>query len=198
LFDILPLEDFKAGICPMNQMDRHAGLVELAADLQEISGDRIYVIPKMIVDLDTKEGRDKMKEFYEETVEAGYEGIMVKDVGAPYKCKRRTAWLKWKPVFEIDLEIVGVEEGKPGKRRDGKLGALICEGKEDGKFIRVNVGGGYSDKQLDDFWKNQDDLIGEIVEIEYDAITKSEDGDHYSLRFPRFKRFRSIDGDGKI
>jgi len=179
-------------------MDRHAGLVELAADLQEISGDRIYVIPKLIVDLDTEEGRDRMSEFYQETVAAGYEGIMVKDVAAPYECKRTTTWLKWKPVFEIDLKIVGVEEGKSEKRWAGKLGALICEGEEDGKFIRVNVGGGYSDEQRDDFWKNQNDLIGEIVEIKYDSITKSEDGDHYSLRFPRFKRFRSIDGEGKI
>ena len=94
LFDILPLADFEAGICPMTQMDRHDGLVELAADLQQISGGRIYVIPKLIVDLDTEEGRDRMKEFYEETVAAGYEGIMVKDVNAPYECKRTIAWLK--------------------------------------------------------------------------------------------------------
>ena len=94
LFDILPLADFEAGGCPMGQMDRHDGLVELAADLQEISSGRIYVIPKLIVDLDTEEGRDKMNEFYQETVAAGYEGIMVKDVNAPYECKRTTHWLK--------------------------------------------------------------------------------------------------------
>ena len=78
----------------MGQMDRHDGLVELAADLQQISGGRIYVIPKLIVDLDTEEGRDKMNEFYQETVSAGYEGIMVKDINAPYECKRTSAWLK--------------------------------------------------------------------------------------------------------
>lgn len=198
LFDILPLADFEAGGCPMSQMDRHDGLVELAADLQEISGDRIYVIPKLIVDLDTEEGRDRMSEFYQETVAAGYEGIMVKDVDAPYECKRRTHWLKWKPVFEIDLKIIAVYEGEPGKRREGKLGGLTCEGYEDGKHIIVNVGGGYNDEMIVDFWDNQNKVIGEIVEIEYDAITKSKDGDHYSLRFPRFKRFRSIDGEGKI
>lgn len=198
LFDMLTLEDFEKGGTKMPLMDRHNGLVELQPALQEISGDRIYVIPKLMVDLDTDEGREKMQEFYQETVEAGYEGIMVKKVDAPYRCKRSTDWMKWKPVNSVDLEIVDAEEGKAGKRREGKLGAFICEGVEDGKKIRVNVGSGFNDDQLDEFWQNRATLMGEIIEIEYDAITKSEDGEFYALRFPRFKRFRSIDGGGKI
>ncbi|KKM61658.1 hypothetical protein LCGC14_1529490 [marine sediment metagenome] len=51
---------------------------------------------------------------------------------------------------------------------------------------------------LETYYKGRKKLIGEIVEIEYGAMTKPEDGDHYSLRFPEFKRFRSIDGGGKI
>ena len=62
----------------------------------------------------------------------------------------------------------------------------------------MNVGSGFNDDQLDEFWQNRATLMGEIIEIEYDAITKSEDGEFYALRFPRFKRFRSIDGGGKI
>ena len=136
--------------------------------------------------------------FYAETVDAGYEGIMVKDRDAPYECKRTATWLKWKPVNSVDLRIVAAVEGEAGKRREGKLGAFVCEGIEDGKHIKVNVGSGYNDDQLDDFWQNQTSLLGEIVEIEYDAITKSEDGAYWSLRFPRFKCFRSIDQGEKM
>lgn len=198
LFDMLALEDFEKGGTKMTLMERHEGLVELQPVLQQISNDRIYVIPKLLVDLDTKEGHEKMEEFYDETVAAGYEGIMVKNTEAPYECKRSRHWLKWKPINSIDLIIVDAEEGKVGKKREGKLGAFVCEGIEDGKKIRVHVGSGYSDEQLDSFWQNRLNLMGEMVEVEYDTITKPEDADHYSLRFPRFKRFRSVDKDGKI
>lgn len=201
LFDVLSLVDFEAGKSNTPQMDRQQVLADLAPVLREISDGKVYVIPKLLVDLDTKEGKEKMNEFYQETLDAGYEGIMVKDVNAPYECKRTRHWLKWKPVDSVDLEVVDFEEGTG--RNNGRLGALICEGTENGEFVRVNVGGGYSDSQRDEFWSNRQTLIGEIIEIEFDPdnetrFTKSKEGEHWSLRFPRFKRFRSVNNGGKI
>lgn len=198
LFDILTLVEFEAGVSNVKQMDRHALLQTVQDNVLVSMNTHIYVIPKKVVDLDTPAGRAEMQAFYEETVAAGYEGIMVKDVDAPYECKRTSTWLKWKPVNSVDLRIVATIEGEAGKRREGKLGAFTCEGTEDGKHIKVNVGSGYNDEQLDDFWKNRESLIGEIVEIEFDSITKSEDGAYWSLRFPRFKCFRSIDQGEKM
>ena len=37
---------------------------------------------------------------------------------------------------------------------------------------------------------NQSELIGQTVEILADAVTQSQDSETYSLRFPRFLRFR--------
>ena len=51
--------------------------------------------------------------------------------------------LKAKPFIEVSLTVVGVEGGTG--RNEGKLGALICEGEDDGKFIKTNVGSGLSD-----------------------------------------------------
>ena len=198
LFDILTLTEFEAGGSKVKLTDRHLMLEFLASQMQDISDLSVYVIPKKIVNLDTEDGREAMQTFYEETVAAGYEGIMVKDVDAPYECKRTSTWLKWKPFFSADLRIIAAIEGEAGKRREGKLGAFTCEGIEDNKHIKVNVGSGYNDEQLDDFWKNREALIGEIVEIEFDSITKSEDGAYWSLRFPRFKCFRSIDQGEKM
>ena len=98
--------------------------------------------------------------------------------------------LKAKPFIEVSLKIVDTEEGTG--RNVGKLGALICEGKDDGKFIKVNVGSGLSDDQRDSFWAVKDTLIGEIAEVRADAITQNQDSDDYSLRFPRFKTFRGF------
>jgi DNA ligase-1 len=130
-------------------------------------------------------------------VNAGFEGIMIKDPDAKYECKRSTSWLKQKPFIEVSLAIVAIEEGTG--RNQGKLGALVCEGIDDGKTIRVNVGSGFSDSQRNEFWQGKDTLTGQVVEIRADATTRSQDSeDIYSLRFPRFLRFRGFSKGEKI
>jgi DNA ligase-1 len=90
-----------------------------------------------------------------------------------------------------------VEEGTG--RNLGKLGALICEGEDDGKRIVVNVGSGLTDKQRAEFWEAKDTLIGQVVEVRADAATQSQDSDQvWSLRFPRFLRFRGFTRGEKI
>jgi DNA ligase-1 len=120
---------------------------------------------------------------------------MIKDPDAVYECKRTTAWLKLKPFIEVSLAVVDLEEGTG--RNEGRLGAIICEGEDDGRSIRVNVGSGFSDSDRDSFWKASDRLHGQVVEVRADAVTQNQDGT-YSLRFPRFLRFRGFAAGEKI
>jgi DNA ligase-1 len=120
---------------------------------------------------------------------------MIKDSHSSYECKRSHAWLKLKPFIDVSLEVINVEEGTG--RNQGRLGALVCSGSDDGKFITVNVGSGFSDSDRDNFWVNRSNIIGQIVEIRADAITLNQDGT-YSLRFPRFLRFRGFEAGEKI
>jgi DNA ligase-1 len=93
--------------------------------------------------------------------------------------------------------VVGIEEGTG--RNLGKLGALICEGEDDGKKIMVNVGSGFTDDQRADYWTGKEAMVGQIVEVRADAATISQDSaDTYSLRFPRFLRFRGFAKGEKI
>jgi DNA ligase-1 len=147
------------------------------------------------VDLDGAEGHDIMRRFAEASVEQGYEGIMIKNLDAPYICKRSDSWMKWKPTITVDLTIVGFEEGTG--RNVGRLGAIIYEGIDNERNIRVNVGTGYSDKDRDEFWTARDRLLGVIGEVEADAVTQNQDGS-YSLRFPRHKRFRGFEPGEKL
>jgi DNA ligase-1 len=128
-------------------------------------------------------------------VTAGFEGIMIKDMNAPYECKRSSFWLKWKPTISVDLQIVGFEQGTG--RNKTRLGAIICEGDDNGRSIRVNVGSGFTDNDRNEFWAVRDTLIGHLVEIQADAVTQNQDGT-YSLRFPRFLRFRDFEIGEKI
>jgi DNA ligase-1 len=147
------------------------------------------------VDLDTAEGHDVMNRYAQDAVKNGFEGIMIKDLSAPYECKRSSFWMKWKPTITVDLTIVGFEEGTG--RNEGRLGAIIYEGVDNERNIRVNVGTGYSDSDRDEFWALRDRLLGVIGEIQADAVTQNQDGS-FSLRFPRHVRFRGFEPGEKL
>ena len=193
LFDILPLKEFQAGKSKLGCADRHKQLVELGKTLKEDSS--MFVLEKIEVDLDNKGGQKVYADLNKKAVAEGYEGIMIKDIDAPYESKRSHHMLKAKPFIEVSLEVVKTEEGTG--RNVGKLGALVCQGTDDGKDILVNVGSGLSDVQRETFWETKDRLIGMIAEVRADAVTQNQDGS-YSLRFPRFKTFRGFEQGEKI
>ena len=191
-FDVLPLSEFQKGKSVMGQKRRSALLRTMKPVLDKVGG--IDIIPQLEVDLDTAVGEMQFKQYNKDAIDAGFEGIMIKDIDAPYVCKRHVAWLKQKPFIEVSLTIVGIEPGT-GKN-EGKMGAAICEGEEDGKFIRVNVGSGWTDDQRAEI---DDKVIGQVLEVRADAITRSQDSeDVYSLRFPRALRFRGFTAGEKL
>jgi DNA ligase-1 len=198
LFDILPLEDFHKGKCAMSQTVRHKLLVGQMANFQELTGERVYVVPKRIVDLDVPAGYNEYLEFNKEAIEAGFEGIMLKDPEAPYECKRATHWLKQKPFIEVTLEIVGFNPGEPDTKYSNTLGALVCHGfSDDGREIDVKVSG-IDDAMRDELWTNREKYMGFLVEVRADALTKERNSETWSLRFPRFKGLRGTEPGEKI
>ena len=195
LFDVLPLSEFQKGESIMGQKRRSNLLRSMKATLDKVGS--IDIIPQIEVDLGSYVGEIQFKQYNKDAIEAGYEGIMIKDVDAVYECKRSASWLKMKPFIEVSLTVTAVEEGT-GKNV-GRLGALICEGEDDGKKIQVNVGSGLTDDQRAEFWSDQQALLGQIVEIRADAATRNQDSeDVWSLRFPRFLRFRGFKAGEKI
>jgi len=192
LFDVMPLAEFQAGGSPRAQRERSAWLAEWYEQVKD-HVPNIRIVGQELVDLDTPQGQARFKMINTQAVAGGYEGIMIKDPAATYECKRSVAWLKLKPFIEVSLTVVETEEGTG--RNLGKMGALVCEGVDDGRTIRVNVGSGFTDQQRDDFWRHRAD--GHIVEVRADAVTQNQDGS-YSLRFPRFLRFRGFEPGEKI
>lgn len=185
VFDILPLASFREGHWNA-QLEKR---IKILDDMRSVidTMDSVELLPHIMVDLDTAAGRDQLERYAQDNVKAGFEGIMIKELQAPYICKRSTDWMKWKPVITVDLEVIGVEEGTG--RNEGRLGALVCAGVDDGKEITVNVGSGFSDTDRDTYWRDSQFIIGRTAEVMCDVITQNQDGT-YSLRFPRFVRFR--------
>ena len=113
-------------------------------------------------------------------VEAGWEGVITRDLAAPYKCGRSTAreafMGKLKQFKDAEFRIVGWEErmhngneatvsetgrtkrstAKAGKTGRGDLGAFILETDEGHKF---GCGTGFTDDQRRAFWLIKEELV---------------------------------------
>ena len=197
IFEYLSLEDFSQKYSVVLLKDKRDFLLQLP----ESKHVRFDVILKGKICF-----KDEITALYEDFLLQGYEGAMIKNLFGTYEFKRSKFWLKRKPAREIDLEIVGVEEGS-GKYK-GSLGALIASleiveveegsGKNKdslGALIasrsgeQVKVGIGFSDEQRVQLWKERDQLPGRQVEIKYQEMTQNSRGTR-SLRFPVFVRLR--------
>ena len=191
LFDCMPLEYFKEGNCDATLAQRKNWLE--GYDF----GPNVSLVEYVKMDLGDEDGQKQFADYNKMCIDRGFEGIMVKPIKGIYECKRSSLWLKVKPFIEVSLKVIDTEEGTG--RNAGKLGALIVEGKDMDKFIKTNVGSGLTDADRETFWKAKDKLIGQIVEIRADAITQNQDTKHeWSLRFPRFLRFRGFEPGEKI
>ena len=192
LFDILPLKEFNEGKSKLSSIERKEELNKLSKSFENA----IKLVDYEVINFDEKDGQDKFASMNKEALEKGFEGLMIKPNDNYYECKRSHAWLKIKPFIEVTLKIIDIQEGT-GKH-SGKLGAFHVEGDDDGKFFSLSVGSGLTDEEREKFWASKNKLIGRLVEIRADAITQSIEGEHYSLRFPRFKNFRGFKKYEKI
>jgi len=196
LFDIVTLREFQAGTGEHRQIDRSFTLKAWYEHIKDHMPN-VTTVGCELVDLRDPVGAARFAEINNMAIKHGYEGIMIKDPEAKYETKRTVAWLKQKPFIEVSLKVVGLEEGT-GKNA-GRLGALICEGEDDGIQIRTNVGSGLTDALRDEIWADQASVVGQVVEVRADAKTRSQDSDAvWSLRFPRFMRFRGFEKGEKL
>jgi DNA polymerase beta len=67
-----------------------------------------------------------MKEFYQNIIDNGGEGIMMKHPSAPYDNGRSSYMLKFKPAFDREAVIIDYKMGDPDSKYNGMLGSFIC------------------------------------------------------------------------
>ena len=168
---------------------------------------REIVLTKKIV----TDNEEEAKKFYDESLKAGNEGVMLKNLNAEYKAGRYVNYMcKLKPILEpLDLVIVGAEYGT-GKRA-GMLSSFVLACRHGNKFLECGMMGtgikekageeGITFKELTNVLKPY--IIKEegrkvkikaeiVIEVGYEEIQKSptyESG--YALRFPKFLRLRN-------
>ena len=157
-------------------------------------------LAKQIISSDEKE----VDAFYKEALSKDQEGIMMKNLDAPYKPGSRVGYgIKIKPIKEtLDLAISGAEWGT-GKRSKW-LSSFTLACKKDDDYLDIGkMGTGLNEKEFAEVTEKLKPLITSedgkevrvkpiiLVEIGYEEIQKSPTyGSGYALRFPRLIRFR--------
>ena len=118
----------------------------------------------------------------------GLEGGVLKDFNNTFKNGTSNTQLKIKLKVDAEMRITGFTEGTPGTKREGKIGAIQFANDEG--TIKGQCSG-FSDAELEEFSKNKDSLIGKIISVEFNDITKAENSEYYALSHPRFIEIRN-------
>jgi len=190
VFDALPFEDWRDQKSHLDLEDR----LELAKELVSQVGDPavVQVQGRLVND------QEELLAAYLHDTDAGYEGIMVKDLAAPYLFKRSSNIRKMKPIMTHELVICGHYEGRRGSKREGLFGgfnAIASNG------VITRVGSGFTDKLKSEIQLNPESYLGKIIECECQPDPNTPDGltAEGKLRFPIFSRFRDErDVDKKV
>lgn len=180
MFDILPLAEFKNGKSKLTYEQRRKQLDSLKTSLEVTLSEYIDVLPALYQGNDAS----KIHEYLKMVVDQGQEGVMVNLNNGYYETKRTTSLLKVKEFHSAELECIGIEEGT-GKYK-GKLGRINVKFKDN----ICGVGSGFTDEQREYYWNNQNEIVGEIIEVQFFEESKDEKTNLPSLRFPVFKTVR--------
>lgn len=126
---------------------------------------------------------EEAQQRFEQLLGEGQEGIILKDLNAPWEDKRAKHQIKFKGELECDLMCVDWVEGT-GKNA-GRLGALVLES-SDGK-VKVSVGTGFTDADRDRISKK---VIGKVIAIKYNGRVVDQRTGVCSLFLPVFIEVR--------
>ncbi len=157
---------------------------------------------------------EEAQAFYQESLDAGNEGIMLKNIEASYEPGGRvSAWIKMKPIMdELDLVITRAEWGT-GKRSEWMTSFTLACRTEEGELLEIGkVGTGMKELDNEDpdavtfsqLTKLLEPLVQSregqevvvkpdvVLSIAYEEIQKSPSySSGYALRFPRVLALRS-------
>ncbi len=146
---------------------------------------------------------DELADFYRAILDQGHEGVVLKNLTAPYDAGRRgAAWVKVKPRHTLDLVVLAVEWGSD--RRRGWLSNIHLGARDRDGFVMLGkTFKGMTDEMLE--WQTRRFLELEthreghvvfvrpeqVVEIAFDGVQRSP---RYpgglALRFARVLRYR--------
>lgn len=119
----------------------------------------------VVVKTDQVDNLNDVSGFYEDYVNEGYEGQMLR-LDGEYENKRSKYLLKHKSFIDEEYTILGVEEGIGNKT--GMVGSFIFESKTGKRF---NSSPKFNWEECTEMWNNRENLIGKSATVKYFNLT---------------------------
>lgn len=118
----------------------------------------------------------------------GFEGAVLKDINNVFKDHTSPTQLKLKLEIDADVRIIGFSEGTPGTKREKTFGAIMYENDEGTVKGQCS---GFTDQQLEDFNSKRAELIGKVMTVQFNDLTRARNSETYALNHPRFIELRN-------
>lgn len=186
LWDCIPHSDFVKGRSDLPYMARFTHVsrkLSFMAQKQDTLTAGVNIRRIRFCNTHVAKDLTEAQELYAQALQAGEEGIILKDLNAPWEDKRVKTMIKFKN--ELDMDLI-CKEWVPGTGKYEKLlGALYLES-VDG-LIQVSVGTGFTDEMRNTIKKK--DVIGKIITVKYNAEITDKNGKK-SLFLPVFVEIR--------
>jgi ATP-dependent DNA ligase len=114
---------------------------------------------------------DSIMEVFDDYIESGYEGFILREKNNIYQRKRSTTIMKFKPHKEDVYEITGWQEeiSIHGKAKNS-LGAFVCRG-DDHTSFSVGSGPALTKEARELLWKEKENLVGQYLQVKYQNLT---------------------------
>ena len=135
----------------------------------------------VVVSVDQVDNMNDVDAYYEDYVNAGFEGQMLRVLDSPYQNKRSKYLLKHKSFMDDEYVILDILEGQ-GKLT-GKAGTMVFETKNGDRF-NSSINGDHS--YLEEIWLNKDKFIGLTATVKYFELTNTENP------VPRFPKVTQV------
>lgn len=185
-------------------------LKQLQKDWPDIN-DRIKIVPHKII-----ENKEELQVFEDWCLDAGFEGVILRDPNGKYKPSRCTVkgaqYMRIKRFVDAEAKVLRLIEGETntniaqtnelglqyrtthnaGMVPNGEVGALICEDLKTKEEIKVSAGRMTKDEARR-YWAEPSLLVGQI--IKYQHFPK---GVKDKPRFPTFQCIRAESDIGDI
>jgi ATP-dependent DNA ligase len=194
IWDIIPADEFRAGISKMTYDARFRSLSKAVEDMSQAPKrimDKLstgtplkyWIIPSKVVN-----NLAEAVAHFEELLASGEEGTILKNYCGLWEDTRSKHLVKFKAEKDADLEVIGWNPGE-GKFV-GQVGSLICASSD--RLVETSISG-FSDELRAEITRDIDSWVGSIVSVMYNERISSKQKGRAgidSLFLPRFEERR--------
>lgn len=178
VWDTITIDEYFDAASSTPYYERRARLIEL---LKAAGSTKVVLIESREV----KTYEEAMSHF-QEVLKAGEEGTILKSANGKWKDGKPNWQVKMKLEMDVDLKITGFNYGTKGTKNEHLISSFTCES-SDGKVVTRPQG--LKEDMMEYVTKNQDKLMGTILECKSCGLSQDAKG-NYSLLHPAFTRLR--------